>query len=150
MVDKGKKLETDFGKVMAKLSKSPLLYPYRIPDARTTSTIVNGKMRGRLNKRPGDYFIFYNRCAWLIELKEVDHDFRIATKRFTQIAKMRRFAMTNNRAGAIVAHTSNGTYRYLSIEWLFANKGNPSYDLSNWDAYTNLEELCRDKICKYL
>lgn len=140
--DKGKVLEGDFKKAMVQMTKDPLCFYYRIPDALSTASLVKGKMRGRGGKRPGDFFVFYNGTAFLIELKEVAHDYRIATSRFTQLAKMKRFAMTGNTSGAIVFHTTTGLWRYVGNGWLQHHKEDSSYDLSEVIAFGDLYDLC--------
>ena len=105
--DKGKYAEKKFTEFLKEQSKNPIFDWDRIPDARTA--------RGRIGKRKGDFYIFHAGTAYLIELKECKHDYRMPTKRLTQLPKMLRFAMTGNRALAIIYHSQTKLWRALPM-----------------------------------
>ena len=139
--NKGKESEKKFHDAMTKLSANPLVSFYRKPDARSTIQMTSNGPKGRMTKRPGDFFIFHNGTATLIELKEVQHDYLIATSRFTQVSKMVRFSMTKNKAGGIVYHTTSKLWSFLPIHYLSKNKENTSYNTDDFRKYGSLKEL---------
>ena len=129
----GQKAQKLFTEALKKAARNPLLDFDRIPDARTS--------HGRLGKRKGDYYLFYDGTAALIEVKECKHDYRLSTKRVTQLPKLRRFDMTKNMSAVVVYHSSTKKWRVAGPMFLDEHKDKPSYDLRELDEFDSADDL---------
>lgn len=141
MKNKGKRLESSIRKEFENLLVSRGFAYYRCPDARACM--------GRIKKQPGDFFFFTKTDTYLIEVKEVKHDFRIPKKRITQLPKMRLFALTCVKPFVIIKHTQTESYRVMDFEFMTENfySNEASYNLSALTLFNTLAEALNYVIC---
>jgi len=141
--NKGKKSETNAKKLFEQLLNDKQFVFYRCPDAR--------QCRGRIRKQPGDFFMWYAGRSYIIEVKEVKHDFRLPKKRLTQFPKMLRYSMAGVIPVTIVFHTTTMLWRFISfnlIQEQFESKS-ASYVLKEAPSYMSLEELFEKEIINH-
>lgn len=81
--------------------------------------------------------------VYLLEVKELKHDYRLPTSRVTQLPKLKRFSMAGVIPRVIVMHTGHEgeLWRCLPLSYLEKFSDESSYDLRGTNSYKNIEEL---------
>jgi hypothetical protein len=114
------------GKVKAQLKglESASFTHYRFPDARAGSFTVT----------PCDYMVCNSGKLTLLEVKEVDHKFRLPHANFSkdQVARMRNFESAGAAAWVLIYFTPMKLWRYESISYFLQREGG-SWDMSGFE-----------------
>lgn len=114
----------------------------RIYDARSAG--------GRFPSRPGDFEFYRPGIHGLIEVKEVNHDYRLPSKNFKreQIAKLRKRQLAGGSIVVLVYHTTSKLWRYVPLQHFIEHLKEPSWVLEEFptsDSHkTLLAELTHD------
>lgn len=103
----------------------------RLPDARTAM--------GRGTAMPGDFEAFTPSTHFLLEIKEVNHAFRLPVKNLRQQPKMRLRALAGGVCFVIIYHTPTKKWRRIPVMDLEV-KTTGSWDLSAYPEYDSVEE----------
>lgn len=113
----------------------------RLPDARAAG--------GRLKAQICDYLAWWSYCSgetgrdvhvsYVIEAKEIAHDYRLPRDKLPQIPRMRKVVRAGALGIVIVHHTSNDTWRVIPLE-AFKGEAPPSWDLRPYRAHETLQE----------
>lgn len=106
----------------------------RILDARSAG--------GRFPSRPGDFGFYSPLYHGLIEVKEVEHDFRLPHKNFSteQVSKLRKRKMAGGVIIILVYHKTTKLWRLVEFEYLEGRNGG-SWDLSEYPTSKSHKEL---------
>jgi hypothetical protein len=105
-------------------------WAYRYPDLRA----------GSLQAVPADFGIVHLGVAMLLEVKEVQHAFRLPAKNFSadKRARMQKFAWAGGQGWVLVCHMPEKLWRLVPIE-VFAGAV-PSWDLSAHMTFAKLDD----------
>lgn len=125
---RGKYAEGKVREILERLNSQHAKFDYgRIYDARS----AGGK---GIPGRPGDFEFYAPGLFGLIEVKEVDHPFRLPKKNLDkeQIAKLRKRQLAGGVIFVLILHTTTGLWRRVPIDWLHERAGQPSWDLSEF------------------
>lgn len=109
---RGKYAEGQVKKKLASL-ESAAQTSYRVPDARSGSFAV----------ALADFLIMRNGKMTLLEVKEVNHEFRLNYQNFdaSQIARMRMWKAAGAQGHVLVYHTPSKLWRAADISWFYLN-----------------------------
>lgn len=135
--NRGKEAEKEVRKILEKFSAKWAAFDYeRMYDARSAG--------GRFPAQVGDFSWFcgipHNYKFGVIEVKEVEHDFRLPSKNFSQVPKCRKRQLAGGVIVVLVNHTTTGLWRMPPFQHFAENAGAPSWDLSGFPTFT-LEQL---------
>lgn len=118
--DRGKWTEDQVDTMFSKLNKSRYDFAYhRLPDARAAG--------GRLKAQPADFLVSCGRMRFL-EVKETQHDYRLAKDKVAQIAVLRKHRMAGTQFGVLVYHSEIEKWRFAPDDF-FGVEGLPA----SWD-----------------
>ena len=121
------------GRVKAFLKKheSASFTHHRFPDARAGSMVVS----------PCDFMFIRSGVLTLLEVKEVNHPFRLPHKNFSpdQVARMRSWQSAGARAYVVVAFNT-GRWRGLPLDYFMIRTGG-SWNMEAVPDYTEKEVL---------
>lgn len=120
-------------KALLKASEAVNFAHYRFPDARAGSFTVT----------PCDYMVCKQGSLTLLEVKEVNHAFRLPHGNFSkdQVARMRNFESAGAAAWVLVYFTPLKLWRCESISYFLQREGG-SWNMSHIETET-LEPLLR-------
>lgn len=109
---RGKYAEGQVKKKLASLEAANQAYA-RWPDARSGSFAV----------ALADFLIMRNGKMTLLEVKEVNHEFRLNYQNFdaSQIARMRMWKSAGAQGHVLVYHTPSKFWRAADVSWFFLN-----------------------------
>jgi penicillin-binding protein-related factor A (putative recombinase) len=108
----------------------------RIPDAHSS--------RGAMSSpRSGDFALYYKGANYLLEVKEVAHDYRLPKTNFgnDQKARMRKRQLAGTICKVLVYHSTSNLWRLLPLDY-FDLGTTGSWDLSEVPA-TDLKGLLK-------
>jgi hypothetical protein len=117
------------GKVKAWMTKrsdaEAAFWMYRYPDPRA----------GSLQAVPADFGALRLGVPYLVEVKEVDHDFRLPAKNFSadKVARMNKFRIAGGECWVVIYHRTTKLWRLAPI-LAFAERL-PSWDLTAYDTF---------------
>lgn len=127
--NRGKYAEAEVKKLLKKLESSNCTH-HRFPDAHAGSFVSS----------PADFMILQDGKLRLLEVKQVQHDFRLPYGNFAldQIARMRNWEAAGADAWVLVCFMPSKTWRLLRLEYFTARplktaagKAVGSWDLSS-------------------
>lgn len=97
---------------------------YRYPDAHA----------GSLVSAPADFMIMHKGLMSLIEIKEINHEFRLPVKNFRpdQVARMRKFALAGAGGLVLIYFKPVGKWRAVPVDY-FLNPEGASWNLWDFD-----------------
>jgi hypothetical protein len=101
----------------------------RLPDARAAG--------GRMASMPGDFEYFMPLVHGLIEVKAVDHEYRIAKDKVAQLPRLAKRELAGGSCFILIHHTPNNTWRILRPGQL--EFGVPSWDLRDYPTFDTAE-----------
>ena len=129
---RGKRAETIVEGWLKTLNSKFARFKYlRLPDARSA--------RGRMKAMPSDFIVFSPRGATFLEVKEVDHEFRIPKANITQLPELRAYQLAGCRACVLVLFKVQWRWRCVDVKDIpFIEKG--SWDWSEFPDYATPEE----------
>ena len=105
----------------------------RLKDARSS--------RGKgASAQVADFQVFTAPHHIALEVKEIDHNFRMPQKNLSQIPKMTRRAMAGGLTCIMVFSIPLEKWYLLSLSWVRTRKKDPSYDMSGLPKFDNEEE----------
>lgn len=106
----------------------------RLPDARSA--------RGRMKAMPSDFLIATPRGATFIEVKEVDHEFRIPAANISQLPELKAWKLAGARACVLVLFKRQWRWRCVDVGDM-ETRSNGSWDWSGLPDYETPEEAFR-------
>ena len=139
--NRGKSAESALSSLLSKLSaKHSDFCIERIADAYSS--------RGALaTPRAGDFVVYTKGKNFLIELKEVKHDFRLPKPNFKrdQRARMKVRQLAGSICFVLVHHSTTDTWRDIPLDY-FGTEETGSWDLSSFPTI-NLNDIV-EKLCR--
>jgi hypothetical protein len=133
LADRGKYAEGEVRKVLERLKGAYASFMYeRIYDARSAGG------RG-IPARAGDFEFWAPGLHGLIEVKELNHAFRLPSKNVTQLPKLRLRQLAGGLIFVLVYHTPLKAWRRVPVDWLHLRSGQPSWDLSDFGTLPDAE-----------
>ncbi len=102
---------------------------HRMPDSRAS--------RGRLPAQPADYLYRCGMNSGFIEVKAIDHPFRLTRARLTQLPVLRKWTMAGGNDLVLVHHYRKQTWRLVAVGDL--DPSLPSWDLRPYGEFTDPE-----------
>lgn len=133
---RGKYAEAKVREYLEQMNSKHACFAYeRIYDARSAGG------RG-IPARPGDFEFYAPSLHGLIEVKEVEHDYRLPKKNLDkeQIAKLRKREFAGGMIFVLVYHTTLGVWRSVPIQWLHERSAQSSWDLREFAPITDAAE----------
>jgi hypothetical protein len=108
----------------------------RNPDARAAGGVFKAVT--------GDFHAWWRGKAFFIEVKQVDHAFRLPAKNFEppSRARLKRKALAGCRVGVFIFHTPTKQWRLCPIDMFFGYE-DPSFDLSGIESSVKLIPLLK-------
>jgi len=141
--NRGKSAEKAIATYLSELSQKVAAFDWhRQYDARSAG--------GRFPAQPGD-FAFYSAASvgffkipshGLIEVKEVEHDYRLPKKNFEkeQIAKLRKRELAGGKIAVVVNFTTTKKWVLVPLKFFRENLDLPSWDLRGFKQYDKARE----------
>lgn len=102
---------------------------HRIPDSRAS--------RGRLPAQPADFLYRCGRNSGFLEVKAIDHAFRLTRERLTQLPVLLKWTMAGGDDLVLVHHYHMQTWRLVLVSCLLPQV--PSWDLRCHPEFTDPE-----------
>lgn len=96
---------------------------------------------GRFPSQVADYGFFRPAVHGLIEVKEIEHDFRLPADKLAQLPRLRKRVLAGGLAVVLVLHTTLSRWRMVPFEWLWERRVQPSWDLSSFPLYEKLDQI---------
>lgn len=130
---RGKVAEGRVQKWLARQGEREVSFDWeRVYDARSAG--------GKFGARTGDFVFFSAGTNGAIEVKEVEHDFRLPAKNFdkAQIARLFKRELAGGKAVVLVLHTTTGKWRSAPLSYFRERLSQPSWDLSEFPAYDDV------------
>lgn len=115
--DRGKEAEALVKKHLGELSKHSHTTYYRFPDARA----------GSLQTAPADFMLVHAGHLILLEVKEVNHSYRLPHGNLTQVPKLRRFEMAGAVSIVLVYFKPEKAWRVAPVDYFLKMEG------GSWD-----------------
>lgn len=131
---RGKWAEAKVRDLLKKLGEESALFDWeRILDARSAG--------GRFRSQIGDFAVFMPKLHGVIEVKEVDHDYRLPHKNFDAeaIGKLYKRQLAGGKVWIVVAHKRKA-WRLVPFE-VFRTRTGGSWDLREFPTYTKVDEI---------
>ena len=132
--DRGKDAEEQVEKVLNLLVKRADTAFYRLPDARSGS------------RKPtlADYLMVHKGLMFLLEIKEVEHDYRLPHGNFDkdQVARMQRFKLAGAQTHVLTYHSKIDKWRSIELEF-FRTRTGGSWDLREFPLQ-DLSEILKE------
>jgi hypothetical protein len=134
--NRGKQAESAVRRYLEGLNTSRSAAFYRLPDAKA----------GSLQVTLSDFLLMLSGQIYLIEVKQVNHKFRLPHGNFdkAQVARQRIWREAGARSVAVIYHTPLNLWRGYNIDRFIAREGG-SWDLSDTEPDT-LENIM-GKLC---
>jgi hypothetical protein len=136
--NRGKKSEDAMAKFLSEWSS-----PFK-----EANRLVDSKAAGRIIKAAAADFEYFalDRGHGLIEVKETEHEYRLARDKVPQLARLRKRANCGGVCLVAVFHSTLQVWRVVDTEYLTRTGDKGSWNLSDVPAYTVLatamEEAC--------
>lgn len=130
---RGKWAEDQFKKWAKAQSESKIAFAhYRFPDARA----------GSKSYVPSDFMVVENGKPIFIEIKEVDHEYRLPVKNFSadKVARMRKFTLAGATGWVMVYFVQVKAWRIETVEFFLSPEG-ASWDMRNHKAMSFAEAI---------
>jgi penicillin-binding protein-related factor A (putative recombinase) len=115
--NRGKEAEGLVKRHLTKLSEQSHTTFYRFPDARA----------GSLQTAPADFMLVHVGRLILLEVKEVNHSYRLPHGNLTQVPKLRRFEMAGAVGIVLVYFKPEKAWRVAPVDYFLETSG------GSWD-----------------
>jgi penicillin-binding protein-related factor A (putative recombinase) len=125
--NRGKEAEALVKKHLTKLSSKACFTFYRFPDARA----------GSFQTTPADFMLVNSGKLILLEVKEVDHSFRLPHGNLSQVPRLARYELAGATAYVLVYFKPEKLWRLARVSY-FLEKSGGSWDMRNMQP-TSLE-----------
>lgn len=131
--DRGKRAEKMVQDYLQQISNRVAAFDFeRMPDARSAM--------GRFKSMIADFAWYYPGKHGVIEVKETQHDFRIAKDKIPQLARMKKRVLAGGSCLILVYHSTTKLWRCLDAATLpLIERG--SWDLSGYPTFTKVSEI---------
>ena len=129
--NRGKEAEALVKKILTEMSKQADTVFYRFPDARA----------GSLQTAPADFMLVCKGRLALLEIKEVEHSFRLPHANLTQVPKLRRYQMAGVESYVLVYFKPEKAWRVARVDFFLDTSGG-SWDMRG-QALLTLNEIMR-------
>lgn len=116
--NRGKEAEGLVKKHLAKLSTQSDFTFYRFPDARA----------GSLQTAPADFMLLHKGQLILLEVKQVEHSYRLPHQNLTQTPKLVRYEMAGASCYVLVYFKPDKVWRFARVDY-FTEKEGGSWDM---------------------
>ena len=138
--NRGAKSEEIVAKVLKAWSDQP---------GREANRLTDSKAAGRSIKAAAADFEFFCNLPHgtyhgLIEVKETEHEYRLARDKVPQLPRLRKRASCGGRCLVLVRHSTLNMWRALDAQVLAVTGDKGSWNLSGVPIYTNLVEALAD------
>jgi hypothetical protein len=89
---------------------------------------------GRIPRRAGDFTFYTSTGHGVIEVKQVNHEFRLPKKNFNPdgFGVLRKRALAGGKIIVLVFHTPTRIWRYIPFEWFDERRDQTSWVLSDF------------------
>lgn len=122
--DRGKWAEKEVAKVLAHYNSKYSKFAFdRLPDARAARGALKAQLCDFIAIHGGHPPMFY-----MVEVKEVKHDYRLPRDKVSQLPRMRAWSMAGGLGVILVFHSTIQKWRGIELGDLEGNP--PSWDLS--------------------
>jgi hypothetical protein len=128
--DRGKAAEKAVETVLKEFNRRTEFAYWRLPDARSA--------RSFLAAQPGDFAYFCKGKGGLIEVKETEHNYRIAKDKISQLAILQKLSCAGAQNVILVHHSTIDVWRYILPDQL--EIGPPSWNLSEFVVFESAAE----------
>jgi hypothetical protein len=131
----------DRGAVAEKAVMAYLVKWMAAEPAREFERLVDSKAAGRTIKAAAADFDFHcldSRgfgCSGLIEVKETQHEYRLARDKVPQLPRLRRRARCGGLCIVLVLHSTTGQWKALTSAWMEFNGDKGSWNLKELPAF---------------
>lgn len=114
-------------------------------NAREYNRLTDTKAAGRIVKAaPADFEFFYKGVAadhhGLIEVKQTEHDYRLARDKLPQLPRLRRRWRVGGISLVLVLHSTIEKWRVMDVPWLIRPNDKGSWDLSDLPLFDSCAE----------
>lgn len=138
--NRGKKAEDFVTKFLKMWSENPLR-----PGHREANRLTDSKAAGRIIKAAAADFEFFCNLPHgtyhgLIEVKETEHEYRLARDKVPQLPRLRKRANCGGLCLVVVHHSTLKVWRVLDAQVLAATGDKGSWNLTAVPTYRTLEE----------
>lgn len=123
--NRGKEAEGLVKKHLAKLSTQSDFTFYRFPDARA----------GSLQTAPADFMLLHKGQLILLEVKQVEHSYRLPHQNLTQTPKLVRYEMAGAKSYVLVYFRPDKCWRIAPVDF-FKFKSGGSWDMRSIEVTT--------------
>lgn len=107
---------------------------HRVYDARSAG--------GRFPKQTGDFQLYGVGWHAIIEVKEVNHDFRLPHKNYSEdkVAKCWKRELAGSHVLVLVFHSTTSLWRLIPF-YVFRAREGGSWNLTNYPTFTSCKEI---------
>lgn len=106
--------------------------------SREFNRLLDARAAGRVVKAaPADFEFFSAGTHGLVEVKSVQHDFRLPRGSVTQIPRLRKRAMAGGVCLVLVYHSTLKLWRAVPVSYLMEGGDKGSWDLRNFETHTS-------------
>lgn len=133
--ERGKEPEDKVRDFLSRLSEKYAVFDFqREYDARSAG--------GRLPARVGDFTLFFPGVHGALEVKGVEHAYRLPEKNFklAAINRLRKRQLAGGLIIVLVYHEPTKLWRSPPLQFFLSNKHVPSWDLSPFDTFRSIGE----------
>ena len=128
--NRGKSAEKSVDAVLKKWNNLAAFAYHRLPDARSA--------RGALAAQPADFYFCSKGVFGHLEVKETEHEYRLAKDKVSQLAILKKFSMAGAVSLVLVHHSTLKKWRVLYAGGLASDV--PSWDLREVQTYDSAED----------
>lgn len=109
--------------------------------SREFNRLIDTRAAGRVVKAAAaDFEFFSSGMHGLLEVKSVQHEFRLPRGSVTQIPRLRKRALTGGVCLVLIYHSTLKLWRAVGVDYLTETGDKGSWDLRNVETYPNAEQ----------
>ena len=138
--NRGKKSEDAMSKFLTVWAANPLR-----PGHREANRLTDSKAAGRIIKAAAaDFEYFCNAGHGLVEVKETEHEYRLARDKVPQLARLRKRTHCGGICVVAVFHSTLKKWRIVDATYLATTGDKGSWNLESVAAYDDLDTAMRE------